>query len=78
MRIVLSRYESPIGPLLLAADGDALLMLEFPDRAKKVRARLEASNPGATVEEGALPEKIVSALGAYFGVPPTLFLSLSD
>jgi methylated-DNA-[protein]-cysteine S-methyltransferase len=67
MRIVLSRYESPIGPLVLAADGDTLLTLEFPDRARDLRVKLKASNPGAQVEEGALPEKITSALAAYFG-----------
>ena len=67
MRIVLSRYESPIGPLLLAAQGDALLALEFPERSKGIRARLEKLNPGAAVEEGALPRRITSALEAYFG-----------
>src|SRR6185369_10145195 len=66
MRIVLSRYESPIGPLVLAADEDTLLTLEFPDRAKGLRARLKASNPGAEVEEGALSKPIAAALEAYF------------
>jgi methylated-DNA-[protein]-cysteine S-methyltransferase len=66
MRIVLSRYESPIGPLLLAADGDTLVALEFPDRAKAIRARLKAANPGSEVEEGALPKAITSAMDAYF------------
>ncbi|HEY8208812.1 MAG TPA: methylated-DNA--[protein]-cysteine S-methyltransferase [Myxococcaceae bacterium] len=66
MRIILSRYESPIGPLVLAADGDTLLTLEFPDRCKGLRARLKASNPGAEVEEGAISKRIVSALEAYF------------
>jgi methylated-DNA-[protein]-cysteine S-methyltransferase len=56
MRIVLSRYESPIGPLVLAADGDVLVALEFPDRAKEI--------PGA--EEGPISKKIRSALDAYF------------
>lgn len=66
MRIALSRYESPIGPLVLAADGDVLLALEFPDRAKGIRARLKETNPGAEVEEGTVSKKILSALEAYF------------
>jgi methylated-DNA-[protein]-cysteine S-methyltransferase len=67
MRIVLSRYEAPIGPLVLAAEGDALLALEFQHRSKGIRARMKAANPGAEVEEGTLSKKIASELEAYFG-----------
>jgi len=67
MRIVLSRYESPLGPLVLASEGDALLALEFPERSKGIRARLEAAHPDAEVKEGAPPQPIASALAAYFG-----------
>lgn len=66
MRIALSRYESPIGPLVLAADGDVLLALEFPDRAQGIRARLKADNPGAEVGEGTVSKTILAALEAYF------------
>ncbi|HYV45788.1 MAG TPA: methylated-DNA--[protein]-cysteine S-methyltransferase [Myxococcaceae bacterium] len=59
MRIVLSRYESPIGPLVLAAEGDVLVALEFPHRAKKVREQWSA-------EDGPLSKKIRAALDAYF------------
>jgi methylated-DNA-[protein]-cysteine S-methyltransferase len=67
MRIVLSRYESPIGPLVLASEGDALLALEFPERSKGIAPRLKASHPDAAVEEGATPKRIASALAEYFG-----------
>jgi len=67
MRIVLSRYESPIGPLVLAAEGDVLLALEFPDRSRKLRERMKSFNPGAEVDEGAASKKITSTLDAYFG-----------
>ncbi|HZN94775.1 MAG TPA: methylated-DNA--[protein]-cysteine S-methyltransferase [Myxococcales bacterium] len=67
MRIVLSRYESPIGPLVLASEGDALLALEFPERSQEIRPRLEQAHPGAEVKEGALPRPFASALAAYFG-----------
>ena len=67
MRIVLSRYESPIGPLVLASEGDVLLALEFPDRAKGIRARLKEANANAEVEEGTASKKILSGLDAYFG-----------
>jgi methylated-DNA-[protein]-cysteine S-methyltransferase len=66
MRIVLSRYESPIGPLVLAAQGDVLLALEFPDRSKRLRERLQELNPGVEVGEGTVSKKILSALEAYF------------
>jgi methylated-DNA-[protein]-cysteine S-methyltransferase len=66
MRIALSRYESPIGPLILAAEGDVLLALEFPDRSKRLRERLAEANPGAEVEDGKISKKILSTLDAYF------------
>ncbi|HVE85138.1 MAG TPA: methylated-DNA--[protein]-cysteine S-methyltransferase [Myxococcales bacterium] len=67
MSIILSRYESPIGPLTLAADGDALLALEFAERAKGIRARLRATHPDAGVKEGPLSKRLAAALEAYFG-----------
>jgi methylated-DNA-[protein]-cysteine S-methyltransferase len=66
MSIILSRYESPIGPLTLASEGHALLALEFTERAKEIRPRLAALRPEAAVEDGALPGKIAAALDAYF------------
>lgn len=66
MSIILSRYESPIGALTLASEGDALLALEFAERALGVRARLQAARAGVEPGEGSTPPSIAAALKAYF------------
>jgi methylated-DNA-[protein]-cysteine S-methyltransferase len=68
MRIALSRLESPIGTLTLAAGAAGLCALEFKSSKQRAQARLALERPGATFEdEGALIEPIKAKLEEYFG-----------
>jgi methylated-DNA-[protein]-cysteine S-methyltransferase len=60
--VVLSRFDSPLGALLLACRADgAVVALDFGDFEGRFRARL-----GEAVE-GAAPAAVAGALAAYFG-----------
>ncbi len=63
------RYASPIGELLLIADGADLVGLEFmdhPDRVSVVRRQLDRSFGGVVERESADPAGAVTRLERYF------------
>ena len=61
--------DSPIGPILLLAEGEALVALEFTDRSNRVsdvRARLARALGDFTDREARDPAGAVTRLGRYF------------
>lgn len=61
--------ESPLGPILIAADGAALRWLTFPDeRGAEAEARRASEYLGIELFEGAHPvlEQAANELAAYF------------
>ena len=65
MRLILSRLDSPIGPLGLAADAQGVVRgLSFGEGLART---LRREHPDAALEDGAAPEAAARALKAYFG-----------
>lgn len=69
-RLDVATFDSPIGPLALFADGDALVGLEFADardRLSGLRAHLAHHLGSFETRERPDPAGAVSRLRAYFG-----------
>lgn len=58
--------ESPLGPLVLVSDGDALLALDFPPFETRMRDLLARHHGAATMRPGRIPAFIRAALAAWF------------
>lgn len=67
MQLVLSRYASPVGDLLVVSDADdALRALEFADYETRMRTLLGRHYGQYTLADGPMPRAIATALDAYF------------
>jgi methylated-DNA-[protein]-cysteine S-methyltransferase len=64
MHVTIERFPSPIGTLLLASDGRALVALDLHDDEARLVADLEKRYD--EIERGAVPAEIRSALASYF------------
>lgn len=65
-----TRLDSPVGPLLLVADGDTLLACEFDSKADRIDAlkvRLERALGAHELREQADPAGAATRLARYFG-----------
>ncbi len=58
--------ESPLGPLVLVSDGDALLALDFPPFETRMRTLLARHHGAAAMRPGRVPALIRAALAAWF------------
>lgn len=65
-RTTICRFDSPVGPLTIAAHGSSVCILHFGDRPHAVHAVIEKWYPGETVARDRDPAGAVSALRAYF------------
>ncbi len=67
MRYRLSRYASPLSPLLLITDDDgALRALDFGDYESRMHRLLREHYGDVEITKGAAPKSIIRALDAYF------------
>jgi O-6-methylguanine DNA methyltransferase len=66
MRLVLDRFASPIGTILLVSDGQALRALDFHDHEERLHRLLERQYGAVTLTHGPIPDAITGALAAYF------------
>jgi methylated-DNA-[protein]-cysteine S-methyltransferase len=69
LRLLLDRLATPIGDLLIVADGDGALRATFwTDHLDELRTVLERSYPGLRIElePAANPHGLTSAVAAYF------------
>jgi O-6-methylguanine DNA methyltransferase len=63
----LSRFDSPLGPLLAVTAPDATLhALEFDDHAPRLHRLFARHHPGAHLTDGVPPAAITAAFAAYF------------
>ncbi len=66
MRLLLDRFPSPIGTILLATEGETLRALDFEDYLPRMQRLLRLHYGACTPQAGAAPTAMRSALGAYF------------
>jgi O-6-methylguanine DNA methyltransferase len=67
MRLRFEKRESPVSPLLLAADDEgALRVLEFADHESRMHRLLRQHYGNYQLVEGAIPASISRAIDAYF------------
>ena len=64
--LLLCQIESPIGPITLALEADAIVICEFSDREERVAKQLRRYYSGATIVKGQTPENIKEAFQSYF------------
>ena len=68
MQLTLSRYDAPVGELLVVTDSDnRLRALDFADYEARMRTLLTRHYGAVELSEGRLPDDIAAALDAYFG-----------
>jgi methylated-DNA-[protein]-cysteine S-methyltransferase len=68
--VVLARMDSPLGPMLLAHLGTALIGLEFEDQAQRLHAALGRRFPAHGRRAGAPEMKTRHCVEAYFDGEP--------
>jgi methylated-DNA-[protein]-cysteine S-methyltransferase len=67
MRLLLERWSSPVGPLLLVTDEEGTLRgLEFAENETRLRRLLGIHYPGFILEESDAPAALKDALRSYF------------
>lgn len=68
MNHMLSRLDSPLGPLLAVTDAAGTLhALDFSDFEGRLRTLFARHHKGEALAEGAAPPALAAALAAYFG-----------
>ena len=65
--LLIDRFESPIGEVLLVSDGESLRALDFDDCEDRMTDLLARSDGNPRLEERDDPQGFSSALKAYFG-----------
>lgn len=66
-RLILDRFETPIGVALLATDEDGMLRaFDWSDHEPRLRALMSRYNPGAPIVTGAAPAETRAELTRYF------------
>lgn len=65
--LLIDRFESPIGEVLLVSDGESLRALDFDDCEERMTEQLARSDGNPRLEERDDPQGFSSALKAYFG-----------
>ncbi|HEY8384048.1 MAG TPA: methylated-DNA--[protein]-cysteine S-methyltransferase [Microvirga sp.] len=66
MHLLLDRFASPIGTILLVSDGQALRALDFHDHEERLHRLLERQYGAVTLTRGPVPQAMTGALAAYF------------
>lgn len=66
MQLVVERIKTPIGPLLITHDGEALANIAFADREERRAKELDRDFPGAKVTRASKETQFASALARYF------------
>jgi O-6-methylguanine DNA methyltransferase len=66
MHLTTARLNTPMGPIRLVSDRSALRALEFEDHPDRLHRLLTSHYGRYTLEEGRIPDAIVTALIAYF------------
>lgn len=66
MNLILDRVASPIGTLLLASDGEQLLLLEFEEYEDRLQRALRSLGPTTTLASGRVAAATRSRIAAYF------------
>lgn len=61
-----SRHASPIGPLHLITEGDALVALDYDGYEARMMRLLKRHAPDVILQAGATPKRIAKLLDAYF------------
>ncbi|MEY4555732.1 MAG: hypothetical protein RL093_851 [Pseudomonadota bacterium] len=66
--LTLDRVATPVGEVLLVTDGEgAVRALDFSDYEERMTRLLARHAPGAAVTNGRAPERVRTAVEAYFG-----------
>ena len=65
-RLLIDRFESPIGEVLLVSDGESLRALDFDDCEDRMTDLLARSDGNPRLEERDDPQGFSSTLKAYF------------
>ncbi|MGI4877216.1 MAG: methylated-DNA--[protein]-cysteine S-methyltransferase [Janthinobacterium lividum] len=66
MNLILSRYASPVGEILIVSDGDTLRALDFADYEARMLTLLARHYGTVVLDEGDAPAAVADALDAYF------------
>jgi methylated-DNA-[protein]-cysteine S-methyltransferase len=65
-RITICRFDSPVGPLTIAAHGASVCLVHFGDRENAAHVSIARWHPGEAVARDRDPGGAVSALRSYF------------
>jgi methylated-DNA-[protein]-cysteine S-methyltransferase len=66
MELLLDRFKSPIGTILIISDGELLRALEFEDYEERMRRLLKIQVGDFTLKESASPSGLNDRIRAYF------------
>lgn len=66
MQLFVERIRTPIGPLLIAHDGEALANIAFADREERRAKELKRDFPNAEVKQARKASHFAAALARYF------------